>query len=545
LSVGPRSDSRWRAIFIIVIAAGVFFRLWHADFKLYNNDEANSSLRISGHTNRELGAFEHDGKAHSVRELATFAVPTSQTRPSAVVESLAREDPQHPPLYFLAMFASERATGDSIFWRRFPSMVFGILAIGAAWWFGRELFGEEWPAWCLAALVAVSPFHVAFAQEAREYSLFLLMLCLSNALLLVAMRTGRAPAFAGYALSVALGFWSFTLFAFVAAAHGLYLALPISGAEQRRRVTAFGALAAGSLSFLPWLLNLIQRAGVAAEDTAWQATALTAPLYFAKFAFNFGTVFFDLDYLSVLFVPFAGLCIAISAYASLVFLRRTSPRAWFLPVALGVISICVLVAPDLVRHQSRATQSRYLLPLWFAIEVMAAGGLWIAVRNARGVRKLAWNAAVAGLYVCGVVSCAVASNARFWWISGPAQLRLFPAIADRLEALPDPTVVYFQNDDELLLLEPEGAGNISFDLHRHLNEAALRSAPHPYALLSSEAASQAAAFSDIARVPVAATFEMWPDRTIDRIRHSNNAARKTRDGLDLALYGLARVRSVR
>jgi uncharacterized membrane protein len=541
----PQEDVRWRTIFIIAIVVGVFFRLWHADLKLYNPDEANTSLRISGHTNHDLGTFENDGKVHSIRDLRVFGAPTPQTQPAAIVRSLAHEDPQHPPLYFLAMFASERATGDSIFWRRFPSIVFGILAIAAAWWFGRELFGAPWPAWCLAALVAVSPFHVAFAQEAREYSLFLLLLCLSSASLLAALRSGRPIAFAAYAASVALGLWSFTLFAFVAASHAAYLALPVSGADLRRRLFGLGALTAGALSFLPWLLNLMQRAGVAAEDTAWQTTSLTAPLYLAKLVFNLGTVFFDLDYLSLLFAPVAGLCIVIAACTSWVFLRRAGPRVWFLPVTLGVITVCVLIAPDLIKHETRATQSRYLLSLWVAIEAGVAGGAWMALRSAHGIKKSAWNAALGGLLACGIVSCAVASNARFWWISGAPQLRAFPAITDRLQALPGPTVVYFENNDELLLLEPLSGGNISFDLHRQLDEAALRSAPHPYAVLTSEEASHVVVLPEIARVPVESTFEMRPDPALDRLRHSNNAARKTPDRLDLALYGLAEARSTR
>jgi hypothetical protein len=50
---------------------------------------------------------------------------------------------------------------------------------------------------------------------------------------------------------------------------------------------------------------------------------------------------------------------------------------------------------------------------------------------------------------------------------------------------------------------------------------------------------------EIARVPVESTFEMRPDPALDRLRHSNNAARKTPDRLDLALYGLAEARSTR
>src|SRR5207248_4961479 len=92
------------------------------------------------------------------------------------------------------------------------------------YWLCRELFGCSRTAWMAVALLAVSPFHVLYAQEAREYSLWTVAILLSSAALLRAARLQTRRTWWAYAASVALGLYSHTLFVLVAGAHGAYMA---------------------------------------------------------------------------------------------------------------------------------------------------------------------------------------------------------------------------------------------------------------------------------------------------------------------------------
>jgi hypothetical protein len=86
---------------------------------------------------------------------------------------------QHPPLYYLVLrawaflggrFASPTARA---FWVRLPSAAFGTLTVAVFYALGRR-FADR-PAGLLAALLlALSPFHVWFGQEARMYALLAL-----------------------------------------------------------------------------------------------------------------------------------------------------------------------------------------------------------------------------------------------------------------------------------------------------------------------------------------------------------------------------------
>jgi outer membrane biosynthesis protein TonB len=80
---------------------------------------------------------------------------------------------QHPPLYYALLHGWMRLVGDSEFAVRTLSALFGTLTVPVIYRLARRIAGKT--AGLLAALIlAVSPFHVRFAQEARMYTLLAL-----------------------------------------------------------------------------------------------------------------------------------------------------------------------------------------------------------------------------------------------------------------------------------------------------------------------------------------------------------------------------------
>lgn len=529
-------SARLRLVFAAAIVLGVFFRLYHADLKLYSPEEIATSLFAAGHTNGDITALLRDGVLHRISDIRTLLLPGPDASAAATWRAIALEHPQHPPLYFELMIEPSKLAGDAVFLRRLPAIAFGIFAIAAAAWFARRLGGDTATGWCMAALVASSPFHVAYAQENREYSLYTLLICLSCGLLVAALQDGKRVGYALYGLSVALGMWTFTAFAIVIAAHACYVAVPWRGIAARRRLWAGVSLALGTATFVPWLVILITRAGVAVEDMGWEAATLPATLYVGKWLFNAGSMFFDLDYLSLAFVPVALIALAIAAYACGAFARTVPARVWALPALLGALTLLVTLIPDLVRHEERALQARYLTTLWLAIELATAGGL-CALASAAVKRSVLWQTALAGVLLAGLVSDAVAAQARTWWNTGSTRNRAIPAIVDRLRSEPSPTIVYMDYPVEILMYErgPDDMG--SFRMHATLDLGALRSAPHAYAVLSPSELAGTPVASQLLHVPLTLGFEMRANPAIMRLRDLGNAARGAKQ-LDLnpALY---------
>ena len=77
---------------------------------------------------------------------------------------------QHPPLYYLLLHYWIALNGDTPYDVRMLSVLFGVAAIPVIYLIGKRISG---PALGLAAamLLALSPFHIRFAQETRMYTL--------------------------------------------------------------------------------------------------------------------------------------------------------------------------------------------------------------------------------------------------------------------------------------------------------------------------------------------------------------------------------------
>lgn len=185
--------------------------------------------------------------------------------PLSDLEAALRRDGS-PPLYYALLHFWMRLFGTGNDAVRALSGVFGVLALIPAWFVGRRLdwrrarAGLQQPdarpiAWTLTLLLAASPFAIRYATEARMYSLVILLvfvgyLALARALerpswgrlLVVAVVTG---------LLLYTHYWSFALLAVV----GVWLLWrAVRGEPEQRRPAAWaiGAIAVGTLSFLPW-----------------------------------------------------------------------------------------------------------------------------------------------------------------------------------------------------------------------------------------------------------------------------------------------------
>lgn len=85
----------------------------------------------------------------------------------------------HPPGWQILVYYVEKIFGDSEFLLRLPSAIAGVLAVGAIYLLARRLYGVE-EAWISALLLACLQFPIQYSQEARAYSLLLLMAIVST-----------------------------------------------------------------------------------------------------------------------------------------------------------------------------------------------------------------------------------------------------------------------------------------------------------------------------------------------------------------------------
>jgi uncharacterized membrane protein len=433
-----------RALALAAIVAGLLLRFTGLDHKLFSYDEATTSLRTAGYT---LGDYYGGAFSGRVVPNATFSIYQAVTPAKSgadMVRSLAVEDPQHPPLYYAFERGWSQVFGNSVGARRIVSAIAGTLLLGAAFWLALELFGSLDAGLIVAALLAVSPFFVIYSQQAREYALWGLCIAVSTALLLRALR-GRTIDWIWYALAAVLGLYSDLIFLYVLVAHALYVA--ILAVRNRKPLPAIRfacAAIAGLAAFSPWLLATY-RGRALLTNNDYLGAALPAKVFALKWIFNIGAVFFDLDYqhaeLAVVLLPL----FALLVFAFAVMIKTMPVRIWALIVVLAATTALAFLAPDLLRHESRSTVARYLLPAWLALELAVAAVLAYGLLSTQSyARRLTAALAFCALTLAGVASVSADAGSETSWAEGKSIAGLGP-IARIINAAPHPTVVYISD----------------------------------------------------------------------------------------------------
>jgi uncharacterized membrane protein len=96
--------ARWLRITVtLAVLLGIFFRFYHLDRKVFWEDEILGAVHMLGYTEAEIvEASPHLKDASAVQHFLHASAPIGHLALTDTVRSLAIEDPQHPPVYYLA-----------------------------------------------------------------------------------------------------------------------------------------------------------------------------------------------------------------------------------------------------------------------------------------------------------------------------------------------------------------------------------------------------------------------------------------------------------
>jgi uncharacterized membrane protein len=134
-------------------------------------------------------------------DLSTLLQPL-QFRPGAGIADVLNHlllESNHPPVYFMLAHWWMRLFGpteDSLVWigRALPALL-GVISVPAIYFLGKFAFSSRLVGQCAAAMMAVSPYGIYLAQEARHYTLGILLVIASLFCLALAAKKlqQRAP----------------------------------------------------------------------------------------------------------------------------------------------------------------------------------------------------------------------------------------------------------------------------------------------------------------------------------------------------------------
>jgi uncharacterized membrane protein len=211
-------------VIVLAIALGVFLRFFALDRKGYWFDETFTSLRISGFTDREIvERYRATNDVVPARELRRFQSSQPDRTVIDSVRGLATEEPQNPPLYYVAAKLWADIAGSPIYSTRLQAALFSLLVLPLAYWLCLELFRSPVVGWIAAALMALSPFHVLQAQTARPKSLWTATTLFTAAAFLQAIRTRSLGFWIAYAIGAVASLNTFVLSALFLLGFSVYV----------------------------------------------------------------------------------------------------------------------------------------------------------------------------------------------------------------------------------------------------------------------------------------------------------------------------------
>lgn len=170
----------------------------------------------------------------------------------------------NPPLFYAILHLWIKLFGQSEFSVRFPALIFSTLSIPSIFLLAKSLFNPRIGV-IAAAIIALSPMHLWYAQEARPHSVVLLFSITSTYFLIRAIR-GKTIYWIYFIISSILGLYAGELYIFLLICHVVIFTIHVLFNPEKGRIKNFLLpLLLISLCFLPWIsrylykLRLIQK----------------------------------------------------------------------------------------------------------------------------------------------------------------------------------------------------------------------------------------------------------------------------------------------
>ncbi|MEM9005001.1 MAG: glycosyltransferase family 39 protein [Cyanobacteria bacterium P01_F01_bin.86] len=426
------SSNLVKALILTILLLGIVFRFAHIDKKNYWNDEVYTSLRVAGYTYEQVEQAVVTNQPIGIDDLQRYQHSPTERGLYDVMRSLLKEDAHIAPLYFVMTRLWTDIWGLTPLQTRMVAVMISLLALPSMYWLSYELFQSSAIAWIATLLIAVSPLHVLYAQEARNYSLFAVSVLISSAALLRALRIPTPFAWIGYAAAVAIALYSHMLSILVLLGHGLYVGLVHWWRQVNRYQGYTLAMLCSFACFLPWIL-----ASDAIEEPRYVSTPMPLLTLVKRSLFNITVNFFDaqifnrgqifdakfgddsiqLDILEPSFYVFT-IFVLLSIYSLYFLIQNSLKHIHIFVIILIATNILPLLLPDLLTNGQRFTITRYLIPALLGVQLAIAYTLGFKLLNSKasfGGKRIP-EIGLIFLVFCGISSCLVSMKAETWWI---------------------------------------------------------------------------------------------------------------------------------
>jgi uncharacterized membrane protein len=401
------------ALVLVLVCLGLLFRVANLEYRVFWVDEVATAVRVGGRTVSEVIQQLTDGRARSPEELLQYQRLAPATPITNTIQALVKS-PEHPPLYFLLARLWVECFGSSVTAIRSLSVVLSLIALPCLYGVCLELFQSVAVAWASVGVLAICPFFVSYAQEARPYGLWVTLLLLSSGALLRAMRLDTLSSWSFYALVLGLSFYTSLISVLVTVGYSVYV-LAVESWRFTRRVQHYAiALGCASIAFIPWVVIVVHHWDFLQANTVWAQTPLGWLATSVVWFYSLAILFFDVPVIPTMPLGLIEVLVALGVLGLIVnsfrFLHTHTPRSvWLFPLTLSLATPGILIGLDILRNSQISAVPRYLIPTQLSVLVVVAyflgspfGGLTMARATFRH-----WQWITAVLLSLSLLSCVV------------------------------------------------------------------------------------------------------------------------------------------
>lgn len=307
-----------------------------------------------------------------------------------IAEILQMQGEVHPPLYYLLLSFWVKIFGSSDFSLRSVSALFGTVSIPLLYFTARELFKNKNTALIAALFLAVAQFHLQYSQEARSYTMMVLLVIASMFSALRFLKTGSFKSAVLYILVSILLLYSHNFGAFFLITQNIFfLIFKKEFSVSFKRWILIQTIIA--IAFLPWI-GVMQRQAAAIEGSYW--IEVPGIMSLAQLLLNFS------GSLTVWGV------ITLAVFLSLIGFALWSKRSSFKNDPAFVFAVLWFVMPLLIALIVSVVKQPVFIPRFLIgtlppFLLLAAYGIDLLKKNSFK------NITVAIITICSLINCGI------------------------------------------------------------------------------------------------------------------------------------------
>lgn len=448
-------------LYVVIVMIGISLKFFQLDYKLFWFDEVCTIQHTAGISDKDYPCLvPYD----SIKSIGFY---TDLYRLNTMPNSLGSElkglvtSTQLNPMYYPFLMVWYRNAGDTPVDFRLFSVFLFIVSLPFLFLLSKKLFKSTLAGWITVSLYSISPFIHVFAQEARYYIFWTLIVILMHYLFLQAMHHNKNKWWFAYSVIGAVSLYASPLSIVLLFGHGAFILCTQKTVLKAYCLSVFTSC----LAYLPWALSLYFKLHLITTALSWHSknqddfNALS-PL-FGQFLYILSMFSYKLDYLSVLkqssfpmtpehmvAILFNVAVLAMICFSIFFLIKNTGKEIFYFLVLIIAPGLVFFYVHDIIRTSIASWWWRYLIFISPGIFLLITNVLYKKIEKGHVASFICFL----GLVFIGISSIFTISKAKYWHIGGSG-MNMYVEVAHLISKSEHPLIITdFLNDNNMVNL---------------------------------------------------------------------------------------------